>query len=203
MSFVTSVVQAFQVSEAQLPKPENVIPDKQNRTTALLLAGLLTTSLLLTSGRPAGATDATEATAPPAGAEVVTATAPARATVRNPFAEAVPRRDGIQQPGEAEKIVFDGTARQLTVTMGSLRRRTLPKIKVRGIMEVAGKVVACAEVGNIGTVVLRANERVLLGNQGNGPRPEDVSAWFLVRVIDRSGMTIELDDGTLVQGRFF
>jgi len=179
------------------------VKQNRNRTTALLLTGLLTTSLLLTSGRPTGANDATEATAPPADAQVITATVPTGAAVRNPFSEAVPRRDGMPQPGEGEKIVFDGTPRQLPLTMGSLRGRTLPKITVHGIMEVAGKVIACAEVENIGTVVLRANERVLLAKQGKGPRPEEVSAWFLVRDIDKSGMTIELDDGTLVQGRFF
>ena len=88
--------------------------------------------------------------------------------------------------------MFDGSPRQLPAAMGSLRGRTLPRVKVRGIMEVGGKVIACAEVENVGTVVLRANERVLLINQGTGARSADASSWFLVRAID----------GTLVQGKF-
>ncbi len=178
------------------------MPDNLQKPFTLLLSGLLTAGLL-TFGQPSAAADTAEATAPPAGAEVITAPAPAPAVARNPFAEAVPRREADQQPAPGEVIVFDGSARQLPATMGSLRGRTLPKVKVRGIMQVAGKVVACAEVENAGTVILRANERVLLANRGNGARSEEDSAWFLVRVIDKSGMTIELDDGTLVQGRFF
>ena len=171
------------------------MPDKPKRATVLLLPVLLTAGLLLTTGQAAGAAD-------DADAAVITSTAPAAATVRNPFAEAVPRRDGSEQQGAVEEIVFDGSTRQLPTAMGSLRGRTLPRVKVRGIMEVGGKVIACAEVENVGTVVLRANERVLLINQGTGARSADASSWFLVRAIDKSGMTIELDDGTLVQGKF-
>lgn len=178
------------------------MPDIQKKRIALLLAGLLTTSLLLTSGQRSVAADTAEAAATPTTAGVITSTAPIEATVRNPFAEAIPRRGGNVQPDAVEEIVFDGSSRQIPTAMGSLRGRTLPRVKVRGIMEVAGKVVACAEVADVGTVVLRANERVLLANQGQTGNHE-TSSWFLVRTIDKSGMTIELDDGTLVQGRFF
>jgi hypothetical protein len=85
--------------------------------------------------------------------------------------------------------------------MGPLRGRTLPGIRVRGIMEVEGRIAACAEVESIGMVVLQANERILLS--GRKSSNKDAGNWFLVRVIEKTGMTIELDDGTLVQGKFF
>ena len=177
------------------------MPNKRKKPTPVLL-GLLAAGLLQWAGTPAAAADTALGADGPAAGEVITSTAPAGGAVRNPFAEAIPRRNGTEQPGTVEEIVFDGSPRQLPAAMGSLRGRTLPRVKVRGIMEVGGKVIACAEVENVGTVVLRANERVLLINQGTGARSADASSWFLVRAIDKTGMTIELDDGTLVQGKF-
>jgi hypothetical protein len=171
------------------------------KTMRCRVAGLLTAAVLLTPVPRHAAAEADPAEEPPVdtGVPVAVATQPGY-TVRNPFAEPVLHQKGMPHD-PAQDIVFDGSVRQLPSSMGSLRGRTLPRIRVRGIMEVEGRIAACAEVEDIGTVVLQANERILLS--GRKPGRENAGRWFLVRVIEKTGMTIELDDGTLVQGKFF
>jgi len=165
------------------------------------MAALLTAGLLLTTSPQGGAVE----TGPPDSATVETSapkmvSSPVGRALRNPFAEPARHQEGTPDDTVRE-IVFDGSLRNLPSTMGSLRGRVLPRIRVRGIMEVAGRLAACAEVEDLGTVVLPANERILLSGRPSGP--ENAGSWFLVRIIDQTGMTIELDDGTLVQGKFF
>ncbi|NOQ51106.1 MAG: hypothetical protein GQ578_02645 [Desulfuromonadaceae bacterium] len=122
--------------------------------------------------------------------------------MRNPFSRPVVRRDvRVENPNKAtnKDIVFDGSQCDFPMNMASLRGRSLPRIKVTGVMMVDEKVAAVANVGDVGTIILRANERVLLANSAMGQKE---ASWFLVKAIKQDGMTIQLDDGTLVHGRF-
>lgn len=125
---------------------------------------------------------------------------------RNPFAAPVAgksRNVEVDVPDKKE-IVFDGSSLDpAMLDMRSVRWDHVPRIRVTGFMEVNGEITVCAEVADMGMTVLRANERVLIGHSGQKQTDGDESSWFLVKQINRRNMTIQLDDGTVIQGKFF
>ena len=125
---------------------------------------------------------------------------------RNPFAAPVTASLTIVEPNGTEKkeIVFDGSSLDpMMLDMQSVDWDHVPRIKVTGLMEVDGKIAVCAEVGGMGMTVLRENERILVCNGGRKQGPVNESPWFLVKKINKRNMTIQLDDGTVIQGKFF
>lgn len=101
---------------------------------------------------------------------------------RNPFsAPARPARDGALQD-----VIFDGSRQG---------GASLPIIRVSGLMTFDGQTAVCADVEGVGPMVFRRNEKIIFGETGR--------CWFTVRDISRSAMTIELHDGSRIQGRFF
>ena len=124
---------------------------------------------------------------------------------RNPFAAPVVQkiRTGKKESTDKKEIVFDGSTLDIMVSnMQSVRWDHVPRIRVTGLMEVDGEIAVCADVAGIGMTVLRTNERILIGRGGTNHKPGE-SPWFLVKEINRRNMTIQLDDGTLIQGKFF
>ena len=125
---------------------------------------------------------------------------------RNPFATPVAASLTMAKPNGTEKkeIVFDGSDLDpMMLDMQSVDWDHVPRIKVTGLMEVDGKIAVCAEVGGMGMTVLRENERILICNGGRTQGSVNESPWFLVKKINKRNMTIQLDDGTVIQGKFF
>ena len=120
---------------------------------------------------------------------------------RNPFA--VPVSQPVLTPEPDREIVFDGSLQDLPVRMKSIRWETVPRIRVNGVVEVNGRIQVSADVQDIGMTILRENERVLLMERAGRSSPSDEASWFMVKRITRNAMTIQLDDGTLIQGKFY
>ena len=161
-----------------------------------LLAGSLITAPLYAEE------DSSDAGQP---AEVQTSVA-AGTTPRNPFAAPVPRGEpsaGDESGKKNREVVFDGSDILLPENMRSVEWQHVPRIKVTGLIEVNGSVAACAEVSNMGMMVLRPEERVIIRCGGPAKRDSREAPWFIVKSITRRNMTIELDDGTIIQGKFF
>jgi len=121
---------------------------------------------------------------------------------RNPFAVPVTQPSLPEEP-ETREIVFDGSHQELPLQMRSIRWEVVPRIKVSGVMEANGRIQVCAEVEHLGMTILRENERVLLMEKAGRGQPSEASTWFLVKRITRNAMTIQLDDGTVIQGKFY
>lgn len=109
---------------------------------------------------------------------------------RNPFS---PPKN--KEPVEEEKELVFGDPGS---GWDRLRGKNIPQIRVKGVMLVNNKIAACAEVANKGVAILRENERILFSGAGG-----EASTGFRVIRLSKNGMTIQLDDGTLVSGRFF
>lgn len=77
----------------------------------------------------------------------------------------------------------------------------LPIIKVTGMMQLGGRSAVTATINN-GYYVLYENDRLVLNNTGKGGR-SDMTKWLFIKKIHSNGMTIILDDGKEVSGKFY
>jgi len=122
---------------------------------------------------------------------------------RDPFAEMLQELKGQtnsswwDQAAEEreEEVRFDGSANH--ISNASLER--LPLIKVTGVMQVKGRRAVCAKIQDKGFSVLHENDRIVL----DGSADSRLSRWLVIKKIHRSGMTIILDDGREITGKFY
>lgn len=113
--------------------------------------------------------------------------------VRNPFS-APARVSDKKSTAPTNAIVFGISGENDNVNW-----ENIPQILVTGVMSVRGKQVACAYVEGIGNTIIQAGDRVIIPGSGS----EKKADWFLVKWISHNSMTIELNDGSIVQGRLF
>jgi len=122
---------------------------------------------------------------------------------RDPFSEmahgATPNQDGSwwDRAGESRmrEVRFDGSGQHIT---GASMER-LPRIKVTGLMQVGSRRAVCARIQDKKTSVLHENDRIVLDGTGN----TKLSKWLVIKRIDRNGMTVILDDGLEITGKFY
>ena len=96
-------------------------------------------------------------------------------------------------PAKPKQVVFDGQ----TPAEGSGYER-MPRIKITGVMQVRNKMAACGVVDEE-RVVLHPGDTIVLNNEGASA---DRAKHFTVVDIDSGGMTIVLDDGHQIRGKF-
>jgi hypothetical protein len=102
------------------------------------------------------------------------------------------------RPNKRQVVVFDGSKKD--PQEGDVDR--LPSIKVTGLVEVGGRMAASAVIENLGSRILRENDKILLGETSAGAGG-DTTKWILIKRIDKYGMTIVLDDNTEITGKYF
>lgn len=108
--------------------------------------------------------------------------------LRNPFSPPV---SSTRRAGAAEKeLFFDGSN-------ASIAR--LPGIKVTGLLAYGGKIKISAFVEGLGPVVLQENDQVVL----HGARGSNTTAYFVIKKLRRDSMTIILDDGSTITGKYY
>ena len=78
----------------------------------------------------------------------------------------------------------------------------LPAIRLKGMIELKGRSAACVNIEGIGAVILKERDKIILtGNAGSSE--ENSVSWFIVRNISNSGMSLELNNGSIVMGKFY
>ncbi len=75
----------------------------------------------------------------------------------------------------------------------------LPLIKVTGLMQVGGKRAVSANIQNKGVCILRENDNVVI----DGNAKSNLTKWLTIKKIHLNGMTIVLDDGIEITGKFY
>ena len=96
-------------------------------------------------------------------------------------------------PVRPKQIVFNGQA----PVEGSGYER-MPRIKITGLLQVRGRMAACGLVEDEASVLHPGDTIVLQGESAN----ENRARHFTVVAIDAGGMTIVLDDGHQIRGKF-
>ena len=112
----------------------------------------------------------------------------AAAGARNPFAP--PRGPSGGANAQPRDYYFDGL---------SFSTARLPGIRVSGLMSYGGRVKVCADVEGLGPVVLGEGDRLVLP----AARDAKTSAYLVVQKISKDSMTIVLDDGSVIQGKYY
>lgn len=127
---------------------------------------------------------------------------------RDPFSsmqeapqEAMPAGDSWWDDSEAPQtqatkdLYFNGQS----PANSSASYARLPMIKVTGMMQIGGRSAVTAIIQNKGSCVLYENDRLIL-NAGQGG---NLTKWLLVKKIHSNGMTLMLDDGKEISGKFY
>ncbi len=96
-----------------------------------------------------------------------------------------------QEPGEFR---FDGRNKP---THASYAR--LPLIKVTGFMQVGGRRAVSANIQNKGVCILYENDNVVI----EANNKTNLSKWLVIKKIHLNGMTVVLDDGIEITGKFY
>jgi hypothetical protein len=113
-------------------------------------------------------------------------------TQRNPFA--APAR-GVDTDGPGAGFSADD------INLDNVRWEYVPPVRFTGIMSAGGKMVATAIVEGGKSTVVKEGDLIILPNKTGKAAVQ--SAWIRVLSIRNSGITIKLDDGSVVAGRFF
>lgn len=98
-------------------------------------------------------------------------------------------------PQMRQEVVFNGSMAPLPGT--SFER--LPLIRVAGLIKVDGTYAAYAIIEQKGRYVLRKNDRIVINEKSGNSK---ISQWIMIKDINQSGMTIVLDDGNVISGKF-
>lgn len=76
----------------------------------------------------------------------------------------------------------------------------LPMIKVTGMLQIGGRSAVTAIIQNKGSCVLYENDRLVLNT---GKANINLTKWIFVKKIHANGMTLILDDGKEISGKFY
>ncbi len=113
---------------------------------------------------------------------------------RNPFAKP---EAPVQEKQSGGQLLFGFSASSVS----DVEWGYMPRIVVTGLMAMNGSQIACARVEGIGSLVLKAGDRIMVPPEAGGGSGK--AAWFFVESIENNQMTIQLDNGDVVVGQLF
>ncbi|MFI3270995.1 MAG: hypothetical protein R3Y11_02675 [Pseudomonadota bacterium] len=100
-----------------------------------------------------------------------------------------------ETPVESEDLYFNGQSPKAN----SADFARLPSIKVTGMMQIGGRSAVTATIQGKGSCVLYENDRLVLDTSKSG----NLTKWLFIKKIRPNGMTLILDDGKEISGKFY